>query len=176
MAKKTILVTPVGIAKFPHIATPDNYKGQEKYKTGLIVTKEEADAFKAKVLEFAKGNPTVTSKKPKTGVSAEVDKDDNPTGNWVINAKSSYQPAVFDSKNQRLPADTKIGGGSKLRLQVELFPYDEGVSLRLKQVQVIELHTYGDGATSGFDEVEDGYEAEGGFDSESEEAEDALDI
>lgn len=170
---KTTFVTPVGTAKYPHIAKPDNYKGQLKYKTWLVITPEEAEVFKKKLEDFVDANrSTITAKKPKLPLRREEDKEGNLTGNFEINAKSDYQPAVFDSHNQKLPPDTRIGGGSKLRLLVEPYAYDEGVSLRLKQVQVVELVEYGSGSESAFDEIEDGYHAEG-F---TEETEDALDI
>jgi hypothetical protein len=181
MAKDTF-ITPAGIAKFPHIAKPDNYKGQEKYKTWLVLTPEDAEIVKKKLLEFVAANKTtITTKKPKlASMRPEEDRDGEETGNLEITAKSDYQPAVYDSKNQRLSGEVRLGGGSKIRLLVEPFAYDDGVSLRLKQVQVIELHEYGSGGASGFDQVEDGYEAEEGFGeavSESDNSqEDALEI
>lgn len=185
---KNFLFTPIGVAKWPHIAKPDNYKGEERYKVNLLLNPEDVPAFKKKLEEFAEANRgTITTKKPKLGsLKKEVDKEDNETGLYEISTKSRYKPIVKDSKNRKIEHEVRIGGGSKVRLCVEPIAYDGGVSLRLHQVQVIDLVEYGTGGGPDFDEVEGGYEEEprseldeGGFASEepTEDVEEgALDI
>ena len=78
--------------------------------------------------------------------------------------KASYQgkptprPFQFDVDNLELPEDFMLTSGSMVNLAVELVPYktklSEGVSLRLRQVQVIEYVPYA--AASLFD-TQDGF-------------------
>jgi hypothetical protein len=87
---------------------------------------------------------------------------------------------VFDSKNKALSANTKVGGGSEVRAIAEAYKYEiqkkEGIKLRLKQVQVIKL-AEGGGGFSGFDQIDDGYEADDSAPSFSQETEvSALDL
>lgn len=76
----------------------------------------------------------------------------------------SGKPALFDSKGQ--PTDVEPWAGSKLRVCVEVFPFfsgnkQAGLSLRLKQVQVIDLVTRGaGGSVSEFDAVAGGFSAD----------------
>lgn len=99
--------------------------------------------------------------------------------------KSQYRPAVFDAKKKKLPEGVSIGGGSIIRVASAIYPWtstekvkvkdpktgkmvvetqeSHGVSLRLGDVQVKELVQFqGSGDGSAFDEVEDGFEYEGG--------------
>lgn len=114
---------------------------------------------------------------------------DDETGEYIIKYKMKAQfqykgktitqrPTLFDAKKTKLAEDTKIGGGSVIRVAAEVNPYytpalGAGISLRLKGVQVLELRTYGESSADslGFDS-EDGFEAE---DGESEGASDFND-
>jgi hypothetical protein len=62
---------------------------------------------------------------------------------YTHQSSSNYKPLVFDSKNHALPSDTKIGGGTELRVIAEVYPWEvkreEGIKLRLKQAQIIKL-------------------------------------
>lgn len=77
----------------------------------------------------------------------------------------SQFPALFDAKLKDLPRDTKIGGGSILRVSHELTTFytpavGAGASLRMRAVQVLELREYSaDAKALGFAE-EEGFETE----------------
>lgn len=153
MSKKFI-TTAIGTAIFPHLEKPDFFKGQEKFKVNVGLNKADGEAFKAKLLELIKDEKFET-KKPKVPY-----KEPEEGEGLNVNFSSKFKPALFDSKNRRIPDGVRVGGGSKIRVMGELYNYGEGISLRLKQVQVLSLAERGDGAESAFDEVDDGYTTE----------------
>jgi hypothetical protein len=73
-------------------------------------------------------------------------------------------PKQFDANNKQMPADFLLTSGSKVNVLVSLVPYEPvrgcGVSLRLRQVQVIELAELKQ--RSAFDVID------GGFNSQSD--------
>ena len=151
MAKKIPFVTPIGVARYPHITSPDatGKFADNKFKTKLVVAKADAKAFIDNIKATAKA----------LGVKKLPFADDpDDESNIVITAKSKYKPLVVDPKRKELKGDLSIGGGSKLRLAGFLFPYDTGVSLQLTQVQVIELVKGGGDVM--FDEVEGAFSAD----------------
>jgi hypothetical protein len=73
------------------------------------------------------------------------------------------RPAVIDAKKNDLPTDVQIWGGSTIRVQVEVYEYNQpqkGLNLQPIMVQVIDLVTGGGRADSSAFDDEDGYEAE----------------
>jgi hypothetical protein len=157
MAREEV-TTPVGVAIYPKISSPDTYgpKADGKYKTDIGFTREAFAAFQKKVEALAK------EEYPKQKVKWKT--KDQEDGLISIRASSKYQPAIFDSKNQDIAPDSvKIGGGSRIRGICGVNFYDANktnvtVSFYLNQVQLIELKEYQRGpAKSGFDEVEDGF-------------------
>jgi hypothetical protein len=83
---------------------------------------------------------------------------------------------LFDAGNKPLPKDTRIGGGSILRVSFEPVMYytakvGAGITLRMKAVKVIELKEYNGGSAENFGfEPEDGYAAEADGEFPGEEA------
>lgn len=146
MAKITF-VSPIGTARYPHITTPDS-TGQYadgKFKTKLVVPKKDAAALVDRLKTIAKEHKV--SKLP------FVEED----GDIVFNIKSKYKPLVFDAKNNEVKkVDLRVGGGSKLRVAGVVYPYDKGLSLQMKQVQVIDLQ---DGSDAMFDAAEGSFDA-----------------
>lgn len=149
----TYITTPIGIARFPHLIEPDT-KGQfadNKYKVDLILTKEELAVLKKKFIE-------VTGLTDKNRFPFGVDKENENV--MFLKLKSKHKPLLMDADGMDIPVDAKvsIGGGSKLRVIAEVYPYNtagqKGVSLRMKSVQIISLV---EGARLGFDKVEGGY-------------------
>src|SRR3546814_7653155 len=59
------------------------------------------------------------------------------------------KPNIFDAKGNQLKNPPSIGGGSEMKLSVELFPYyaandkTVGVSFRLEAAQIIKLVQFG---------------------------------
>lgn len=179
MAKKEKgirFVTPIGTAVYPKISRPDTSGkfADGKFKTDIDFG-DHTPALIKKVKDAAKewGTPD------NFPFREEMKKDESgkkvPTGRILFKFKSKFRPAVFDAKKNAVPEDVTIGGGTQLRIDATLFPYEEGkggVSLRLGPVQVIELVEGGDSAAN-FDEV-DGFEYDGEGDNARSES-DAFD-
>lgn len=149
MAKKIPFITPVGIAKYPHLTKPDSTGkfADNKFKTKLIVSKKDAKPLIDNLKATAKA----------LGVSKLPFADDpDDSDNVVFTAKSKYKPMAFDPKKKEIKGDLHIGGGSKIRLAGVVFPYDTGLSLQLQQVQVVDLVS---GGNAMFDEVEGSFDA-----------------
>ena len=154
MANKKIKFTsPFGVAKYPHISSPDT-KGKyadNKFKTKLVfdLSDDKAQAFVKACDEAAReihGSAGDKLYKPYT-----VDEE---AGTVEFTFKSQYAPAIFDAKN-RSAQKANIGGGSVLRILGSFVEYDKGITAALNQVQIKELNSFG---SSGFDAVDDGYE------------------
>lgn len=186
------VLTPIGTASYPYLTTPDTkFVADGEYKCDLIVPADEAAKFikiidaeiAAAVEQARKDNPKHAKKitvkhKP---YDDEVDDDGNETGNVVFKLKQKakftskktgkvYEKTIplFDAAGKRV-TDINIGGGSKIRANVELRHYYSavdkaaGVSLRIEAVQVIELVAWNGGGTAesyGFDSVDGGYTAD----------------
>jgi hypothetical protein len=169
---KQFITTPVGTAVLPFLQEEDKKYGG--YKVWIRVDKKTAEVFKAKLLDTVKNHEFKTK-----NVKLPIKADEKTDGMYLIVTSSDYKPMVFDSKNHALPQDAKVGGGTELRVLAEVYPWEvkreEGIKLRLKQAQIIKLAT---GGSSGFDEVDDGFEVDvdGGQESHFEEANSALDI
>jgi hypothetical protein len=157
----------------PDVYTPKRGKpGKPKYKTDWSEPNVEAeDKLKAYLLKMAK----------KLCPEADVESDDFGTP-WKINKEGDtvfttstgmttkagklVRPPVFDAKNQSIPVTQSIGGGTKARLNMSIgvYPDEDGITLYLTQVQVLELveSSYG---KSAFDEAE-GFSYKGADDNE----------
>jgi hypothetical protein len=144
--------TPFGVAAFPHLNKPDEYKGKLEYKVRVFfnVADPGVAEFMQKVEEVAERffREKVAEFKPKPGkkkpdfkmfnpVAIEYAEDgETKTGRVSINAKMSaaykdktgvevpMQPGLFDAKGNRIdPAKVAIWGGSEVRLQCKLVPF-----------------------------------------------------
>lgn len=152
---KILFLTPVGTAKWPHLVKADTTGkyADGKWKTGLIMTPEEAKPLVALIDKLAS---THKHKSPQLPYKKEVTKEGKETGNIQFTLKSKFAPAIFDVKNhkvdvKRLDGDFSIGAGSRLKIAGEVFEYEKGLSLQMQQVQVIELQS---GSVSMFGEEE----------------------
>lgn len=160
MSKKTPFISPVGIARYPHITEADTTGkyADGKFKTQLLVPKADAqrliDQLKAQAKEEGLKAPQMPYKE---------DKEDDSLIVFVF--KSKFPPFIFDGAKQpikKLPG--RLSGGSRIRVSGIVFPYDKGLSLQMKQVQVLDLV---DGAACAFDEMEGSFDATE-FDSSDE--------
>lgn len=170
----TTLVTPIGTAQYPWLHAADT-KWHElgEYKVNLILDKEEADELMVQIDEAIaeKKKAEKVKKLAPSPYVMETDDNDDETGRVIfkcknrnrINSKTGdvwdRKPMIVDA--QAKPCSPEIGGGSKLRLKLELYPWANaalgaGVSLQIKAVQVIELEPI---AKKEFDAI-DGFEAE----------------
>ena len=185
---KKSYVTEVGTLVWPALNTPDDYRGQNKYKAYLEVSAKEADRlrkiFQPILEEYAasEGVEELNS----LPISPVKDKD----GYFVIRTKMNAEykdkktkeirymrPKLLDSDLQRIPHTTIISGGSRARVNFTVWPYTmtetikgedgekrtervAGLSFRLQGVQIKELVQYSGGDTLGFEADPDGYTAD----------------
>lgn len=174
-------VSPKGTASYPHLTHPDTkFNPDGEYKVSLIVAGDDAskvvnfltEKHKAAVAQVKKEN---ARKRVKEGDLPIIENADGTvTFKFKMKAKVTpkkgdpfeQKPALFDAKGKPLTGETKIGGGSVIKVCYEVVPYytaiaGAGISLRLKAVQVLELKEYsggGDAESYGFGE-EEGFEA-----------------
>jgi len=187
-AKLTRYVTPLGTAQYPWLTKPDTKFNADGTYSVALTFRDDDGAFTTLInREFeaavAKAKEQNEGKKIKSADQPIVENEDGSiTLKFKLNAKVTpkngepfeQRPALFDAKGTPLGLDTKIGGGTKMKVAFECAPFftsliGAGISLRLKAAQVIELVEYsggGDGSAYGFGK-EDGYEAK---DSPSEES------
>lgn len=208
--KVQVYTSPKGIAVFPWLTTPDTkFTPQGVYRVDLKLSAEDAEEVLALVsaehdknLAAVKADPKNKGKKIKEAdlpIKAVLDDDGNETGEYLLRVKMNAKfkdsdgkeitasPALFDAKGKPIELDS-LWGGSIIRVAYSFVPFytaiaGAGVSLRLRGVKVLKLSSGGGANASayGFDEEEDGYEAdtfensgddsEGGSDSGSQDEE-----
>jgi hypothetical protein len=190
--KKPIRITsPKGIAKFPHLSTPDTkFVAVGEYHVKLLLDGADAEALKAKldeqtvlaVAEMKEQNPKFAKvMKAHTPYKAETDRNDASieTGKTEFTFKMkakvepkgkeafTQKPRIFDAKGVPVLGKLNIGGGSEIKVSFDVVPFFSakdkiaGVTLRLAAVQVITLRSFG-GGTKGSDF---GFGAEDGYDA-----------
>jgi len=182
MANKTF-TTPVGVANYPYISKPDTqFDAEGVYKVTLAVPEDEAKPVIELInAELLAGVKALKESKPKTKFKSaplpyakELDDDGNETGNVLIKFKSkaAYKPSVFDAKNNPM-INHNIWGGSEIKVNGAIAFYSspsigQGVTLRLRAVQVIQYVEGSDGASKFNFEEEDGYVTTSSSEEESE--------
>lgn len=150
-ARPQVIVTPAGIAVYPHLTEPDSrFEGQEpKYKIKLRLDPNNSDhaKFIADIEQKREAAlPAMKAEYPKFAarmkleydtVKEEFDKEGEATGFVVIefkckasiksktdpNKTTPIKPKLFDSKNRALPEGTKIGGGSIVKVAFTPIPF-----------------------------------------------------
>lgn len=187
--RATIHKSPAGIAQYPRLTKPDTkFKADGEYKVTLVLPGAEAaplidliDKAMAESLVTARRENPTKAKTIKAATDkpykAVTDDEGNETGDYKFNFKMAakvtsrttkesweQKPDLFDAKGKVL-INPKIGGGSKVKVAFELFPFytaliGAGVSLRLRAVQVLDLVEYNSRSASGYGfGEEEGYEA-----------------
>ena len=128
--------------------------GMAKAKTALLESKQPKDKVLANKLRPCEDKP----------YREAVDADGEPTGDIEFNFKMKAQyttkdgtvkknkPAFFDAKGKPLAKAPEIWGGSTLRVQGTMNPWNNpkgecGVSLRMSAVQIISLRQGGFGGS-----------------------------
>ena len=153
MSKKQAFISPVGTARYPHISEADTTGkyADGKFKTQVLVDKVAA----APLIETLKAAAKEEGLSKDAHMPFKADKEDDSVVVFVF--KSKFQPAIFDGRNQKIEKlPGRLSGGSKIRVSGIIFPYDKGLSLQMKQVQVLD---FVDGAASVFDEMEGSFDA-----------------
>lgn len=167
--------TPLVVAQYPMLVKPDTkFDAVGVYKVNFTV---QDDAYWQAVIEkanemikeFAAEKAKASGKKMK--LSPDLPWAENDDGTITFKAKikaaySTYTPEVhqFDAKGKPIKPKVEIKGGSEVKLNLELRPWETsgkvGISLRPLAAQVITMGTAGGDRTAGgfgFGE-EDGYE------------------
>jgi len=175
--KKTI-VTPVGVAIYPHLNQPDVKFGEPTYRCNLRLEGEDATAFIAKLEEFkaeAKEHLGAT-KDLVLPIADAVDQDKNPIPGAIdvkCKTRAFFKTAdgslvenkisIVDSNKEAMDKSVAIWGGSKVRLALQIGAVStaiySGLLCRIQAVQVLELVSGNSSPTDMFDK-EDGYKAE----------------
>lgn len=196
MADKNVMTIVEGVeALYPRINQPyrfdktagengktvpcDAFDEGAKYEMSFSMTKAQAaDLYKLMAKTY---KDRADAKWPAMPKASDVfDKDDEGMFSMKTSLKAAYgkeatkPPALYDAKNQRLPGDFELTTGSKVNIQFALIPYNmnsNGISLRLRAVQVIELAESKEfspfGSTDGF--------TNDGFGVESDDEDDGFD-
>lgn len=167
--KLPTMVTPKGVASFPHLYKPDT-EGKfpsGKYSIALKLEKSgrpDQDAVDAFVTKVEALHNTYLGKKKsdspvKDGDDATYEGDH---GFWIIKFKSKHKPDLRDTGKNPLPKAVLIQAGDKIRVAFTPFPYDEkigsGISPQLGAVMLCEKRAGGNEADA-FEE-EEGYVAD----------------
>jgi len=177
MAKFPCIVSPAGTAAFTWLSKPDDKfdKDDPKYKVTLVLDKNaETEAFMSKVEDIGTAHAKEHGPKLKKNFKLpfhdgddETDRDGNPreefAGKVLLKVNSKYKPSQFDSARQVLPEGTTAMSGDKIKLSMIVKPYDgfgSGISLKLRNVQLIEKNSTGGGDGAADFEDEEGYVAD----------------
>jgi hypothetical protein len=171
------LTTKPGVAKWPHLVTPDttfNKKGT--YHVKLLWTPEEFDEMELKSVidKLVKAGYDLNVKKENLEVfkqypyDDDVDENKEETGKIAVKFKSNasfenkdgetikLKPALFGPAGEAIRRRINIGNGSVLCINTTIKPYamkdkmmvDGGVTLYINGVQIRELVEYGATAES----------------------------
>lgn len=173
------LTTPIGTAIYPKFQPDYKFDENGVYSCKLHVSEEDFNAFSTEVNEHVEAAyKAECTKQGKKKISRAVATPLLITeeGEFEIRTKQpakkntskgllEFSIGIYDSQGKKLPADTNVGSGSKVRLSVEVATWfvaslGFGYTLRLKAGQIIELKEYsgGDNASSlGFGAVEGGF-------------------
>jgi hypothetical protein len=139
LALKLRKVTPRGVAIYPHLTKPDTQYG-EHYKLRLAVPLDKAKPLIDELKAAAKEE--FGEKASKARMPYTIDKEE---GTATFKFKSSYKPALFDKRGQKLETDPLVGGGSVVKAEVTFKSYSGkgqvgiGITAYLHSVQVITL-------------------------------------
>lgn len=185
MKKNIIWTTPFGTLAYAYIAKPDDkapegagFKPDGKFK-GTLVFDNAADVeqmrqdciamIRATYPETANVDVDQFVLPVKPGETLGGKKAEAFAGKAVLEAKSQYRPAVFDSAGVKCPEGVFAYSGDIVRFKVSPYVFKKtekvregkkmadvdiyGVSLRLSGVQIKKK---GPGSGGGFDAVEDG--------------------
>jgi len=141
MAK--LKVSPAGVAVYPHLQAPDEFKGARKYKVSLRLKAgepeteefiEQLEALRDEYAEsdsFKKEFPAAKRNKmePHPVYKEELDDEGNETGYLLFNADCQAEiedkrtgrvidlkPTLVDAKKKPIPSNVDIWGGSIVKV------------------------------------------------------------
>lgn len=160
MAQRQTFVTHKGTAQYPWLNKADTqFDPEGVFKTNLLVPQDQAKELMDKLKEVAQDE----FGKKANGARMPY-KIDEETGMMAIIAKSKFKPKFFDSKGQVVTNPPNIFGGSIIKIGGVISPYtvtgNNGISLRLTKVQIIEPVSQTGSGLDGFEAEDDGFIAE----------------
>lgn len=160
MAQRQTFVTHKGTAQYPWLNKADTqFDPEGVFKTNLLVPQDQAKELMDQLKEVAQDE----FGKKANGARMPY-KIDEETGMMAIIAKSKFQPKFFDSKGQVVTNPPNIFGGSIIKIGGVISPYtvtgNNGISLRLTKVQIIEPVSQTGSGLDGFEAEDDGFIAE----------------
>ena len=145
--KKMLFTSERGTCMYPWLSRPDTqFTPEGQYKVNVRMSKDDAQAMMDDCLNAANdafGEKAKSAKMPW--------KIDDQTGEVVFIAKSKFAPRFVDSTGQVIPDNKapQVNSGSTIKVAGSIFPYsaggNQGISLQLAGVQIIELAARGDG-------------------------------
>lgn len=164
MAKKTKYVKFRGKSVYAMVYRPDEYNGQEFWKIGLAVTKEEAEKIKASGSQvrakFSENIPNIddgtrfftfrrqTEKEFRTGLTnfcppTIYDKKGKNLVSYHQGREQVYQYGEDDDRPERKGEPVIIGNGSDIEVTVAIYPAGSfGKGTRLESIKIIDLIEY----------------------------------
>lgn len=175
MARKQYprVISPVATAAYAWLQKPDegHQFSDGKYKVTLVMdsndaaTQEFLQQLEEKMEETAVAEWGKTPKNLRSPVKDGDDTDKEEfAGKTLIVTKTKFQPGFVDSVGNTLPEDVFPASGDVIRASMTLFPYKAsgtpGISLQLRNVQLVEKRNMGADATADFGTVEGGFVAQ----------------
>lgn len=160
------IVTPVGEAAYAWTTKPDDKFGDPQYKITLVLPEgPEADALKEKIEEAGKAFAAENGIKLKKVFNLPVkyfddDEKDGFQGKVRFEFKSKYKPGCVDSARNALPSNVFVMSGDKVRVSALVSAYDglgSGISVKLRNIQLIEKNRTVGNPGNEFDEVDGGF-------------------
>lgn len=150
-------VSPKGRASYPKLTKPDTkFNPEGVYSVGLIVDKEAAAPFQAKIEEAY-----VEEFGQKAVAKANWPWSENEEGEIVFKFKSKNKPTLFDSKGKPIKSELNVGSGSVLKVAgavgCRAVSGKNYATLYLNSAQIIDLVEF---SSSAFGEEEGGFVAE----------------
>ena len=158
------LTTPIGSALFvscPNASTFDD----SKQEASIVLTPEDYAIFKADLDELIDACPeelVVAKDKMAMPIKPELDSDKNPTGNYIVRAKTSmvYKAKLYNADKTEFKPDAgfQVANRSKIRLaiavEVMATSMHKGLVFRLNALQMISASPWAN--QNPFDAVEGG--------------------
>ena len=176
------ITTPAGIAVYPKIEKPDTkFNADGVYSIDLDLSGAEAQELIGKLTKVADDAYAAECKSKgkkqlkRSDMPWKETEDGKTRFKFKLKAKGGtgekqwdQKPALFDAKGNPVK-DLNVGSGSTVKVAFDVVPYftamvGQGISLRLRAVQVIELRQYIAG--DNFDAF--GFKATDGFVKEQE--------
>lgn len=161
-SKKTTIITPMGIAKFPKLNMPDfKFNKAGIFSVDLVLAKDDAAVLREQLATFEedaynhmlllKGLKSMN--KADSPLKKELDQEGKETGNFVIKIKTvaSFTDQSGNVTNKTVIVDDKHGertdqlvmAGSKIKVRAIISSYFTqgkfGITARLNRVQVKEF-------------------------------------